>query len=210
MEEKAQAGKNKNLILLIAGIVVVIAIALLFVIPKTSPVVEEGGVSEEGEIAEEEITEGEMAEGEGEGEAFSLQEDSTSPVNEEGTVVVPGTGEPVKYDVDPGSPEAPQQSAPVDPGQVSQEAIKIKISREEGYNPSEFTVTAGQLITLSISSGDNFAHVFKFRDPALKAVAVGVGPDETRNITFNAPSRGEYEFYCDIPGHPSVGKMIVK
>jgi uncharacterized cupredoxin-like copper-binding protein len=36
---------------------------------------------------------------------------------------------------------------------------------------------------------------------------------ETRAITFQAPEPGEYEFYCDVPGHEArgeVGTMIVE
>jgi len=66
---------------------------------------------------------------------------------------------------------------------------------------------------LALSSVDNITHVLLFDDPVLAGVAIGVGPNETRAITFNAPKAGEYGFHCDVPGHTArgeSGKMIVK
>lgn len=127
-------------------------------------------------------------------------------------VVVTPEGKPVKTDVQPGSPEAPQQTAPVAVEQLPSNTIKLGASAE-GFKPSTFEVKPGQLTTLSLTSTDGITHVFMFDDPALSAVAIGVGPNETRAITFNAPKAGEYAFRCDVPGHAArgeVGKMIVK
>jgi uncharacterized cupredoxin-like copper-binding protein len=66
---------------------------------------------------------------------------------------------------------------------------------------------------MSVSSSDDSTHIFKFKDDALKAVAVGIAPGETRAITFQTPGPGEYEFYCDVPGHEGRGEagiMIVE
>ncbi|MFH0712849.1 MAG: cupredoxin domain-containing protein [Candidatus Jorgensenbacteria bacterium] len=136
---------------------------------------------------------------------------STSPVTPEGQVVTP-EGEPVQLDVLPGTPEAPQQSNPISEESVPEEAVKIRISAG-GIDPASFTVGAGSVVIFSISSVDEQTHVFKFKDPDLQAVAVGVGPGETRAITFNAPEAGDYEFFCDVPGHGGrgeVGVMTVK
>lgn len=133
-----------------------------------------------------------------------------SLVTEEGKVVTE-EGEPVRLDVEPGTPEAPQQSNPISEESLPEEAVKLKVSAN-GFEPSEFTVSKGALVTLSLTSLDR-THIFKFRDPSLSAVAVGVGPLETRAITFNAPAKGRYEFFCDVPGHEVRGErgvMIVK
>ncbi len=124
--------------------------------------------------------------------------------------VVTQEGEEVRYDVEPGSPDAPQQSSPIGEGEIPQDSINILATRDGGYVPSEFTVRSGDLVTLSVTAGDERVYVFKFRDPSLSAVAIGVGPGETRSIRFNAPSSGEYEFYCDVPGCGLIGKMIVR
>ena len=136
---------------------------------------------------------------------------------EEATVVVHGTSpvvndREVKTDAAPMSPEAPYQSPPSSKDELPENVIKLKVSAD-GWNPSEFTVQADSPITIFVSSVDSFTHVFKFEDPSLSAVAIGVSPGETRVITFNASSEpGEYSFRCDIPGHTrrgEVGKMIV-
>jgi len=134
-----------------------------------------------------------------------------NPVSESGEVVTP-EGKPVKLDVAPNTPEAPRQSEPISESDVPKDAIKLKIGNNR-IEPSEFTVSSGELVKLSVTSVDGKTHVFKFRDPALKAVAIGIGSGRTRLIPFNAPKAGTYEFYCDVPGHDAAGengKMIVK
>lgn len=135
----------------------------------------------------------------------------TSPVTEEGNVVS-SENTPVRLDVQPGTPEAPQQSNPIDPSKLSEEAVKITVA-ETGFSPDIFEVNEGTAVTISVSAVDDYTHVFKFKDPALSAVAVGIAPHETRAITFNAPAKGVYEFFCDVPGHAGrgeTGTMTVK
>ncbi|MBI4034261.1 MAG: cupredoxin domain-containing protein [Candidatus Brennerbacteria bacterium] len=131
-----------------------------------------------------------------------------SPVTEGGQVVTP-EGAPVRQDVLPGSPEAPQQSNPVSEESLPEETVKLKISAS-GIAPASFNVKAGSAVVLSVTSVDDQTHVFKFKDPSLQAVAIGVGPGETRAITFNAPKgAGDYDFFCDVPGHEARGERGV-
>ncbi len=127
--------------------------------------------------------------------------------------VVDREGQPVRTDVEPMTPSAPQQSNPLDVDGLPEETIRLEVSAT-GWSPSEFTVNAGDVITISVTSVDSQTHIFKFDDEALKAVAVGVAPGETRAITINAPAEtGEYSFRCDVPGHArrgEVGVMIVE
>ncbi len=136
----------------------------------------------------------------------------TSPISETGKVVTP-TGEQVKLNVTPGTPEAPQQSNPIASlKDLPPQTIKLSVSAA-GYSPSSFTVKSGAAVTLAVTSADTQTHIFMFDDASLSAVAVGVGPGETRAITFNALKSGEYAFRCDVPGHKArgeIGKMIVK
>lgn len=129
--------------------------------------------------------------------------------------VVNNEGIEVKNDVEPMAPEAPQQTAPItDTSKLSEKVIKIEVSAERGFQPASFEVRAGQPVTISVSSVDDYTHVFAFKDASLSAVAVGVANGETRAITFDAPEKtGEYAFYCNVPGHEGrgeAGKMIVK
>ncbi len=142
-------------------------------------------------------------------QAQPVIEGSSKVIN---NVVVTPTGKPVKNDAVPGSPEAPQETPPIAPEALPAGTIKLDVSAE-GFNPVQFEVKAGQVVTLALSSVDNITHVLLFDDPVLAGVAIGVGPNETRAITFNAPKAGEYGFHCDVPGHTArgeSGKMIVK
>ncbi|PKL72425.1 hypothetical protein CVV26_01500 [Candidatus Kuenenbacteria bacterium HGW-Kuenenbacteria-1] len=136
-----------------------------------------------------------------------------SPVAEGGQVVTL-EGKPVKLDVTPGDLDAPQQSNPItNLKQIPSQAIKLIVT-EKGLQPSSFEVKAGQVVNFVITSGDSNAHMFKFKDSSLSAVVIGLSKKETRAIVFNAPEKvGEYEFFCDVPGHDKnveKGKMIVR
>ncbi len=136
----------------------------------------------------------------------------TSAIASSGVVVAP-TGQAAQNNVAPGAPTAPQQSAPIaNPSSVPASAIKLTVSVTGGFTPNAFTVSAGAPVTISVTSGDAYSHVFAFKDPSLSAVAVGVGPGETRAITFNAPTKaGTYDFYSNIPGQSGeAGVMTVK
>jgi uncharacterized cupredoxin-like copper-binding protein len=136
-----------------------------------------------------------------------------SPVKENKVVTM--EGKPVLNDAAPMSPQAPQQTAPISKETVASNGNVLKIDvSATGFNPKEFTVKPGAVMTIAVTSVDEFTHIFAFSDPSLEAVAVGLAPGETRAITFNAPAKaGEYEFKCGVPGHAGrgeVGKMIVK
>ena len=136
----------------------------------------------------------------------------TSPIASSGIVMAP-VGKPAQNNVQPSAPTAPQQSNPIaEPSGIPASAIKLEVSAAKGFVPSSFTVSAGNAITIAVTGGDNFVHVFAFQDPSLSAVAVGVGPNETRAITFNAPTKaGTYKFYSNVPGQTNeVGVMTVK
>jgi hypothetical protein len=136
-----------------------------------------------------------------------------SPINEAGQVVNSLTGKTVDNTAIPLSPNAPQQSNAVSKEAIPTTAIKVT-AMASGFSPNSFTVQRGAPVTVSVTSGDTFTYVFAFDDPSLQAVAVGIGPGETRIIAFNAPTKaGEYLFYNNVgPRRPSQisGKMIVK
>ena len=136
----------------------------------------------------------------------------TSAIASSGVVVAP-TGKPTENNVAPASPSAPQQSNPIgNTAAIPSAAVKLTVSAASGFTPNSFTVSAGAPVTLAITGADTQVHVFAFEDPSLSAVAVGVGPGETRAITFNAPSAaGQYKFYSNVPGQSGeTGVMIVK
>jgi len=102
----------------------------------------------------------------------------------------------------------PTQSGSLSEKQIPDSFVRIKMDRYSA-DPPEFQVKSGSTVNLAVTSGDNFSHIFKFRDPELSGVAIGVGSQETRAISFQAPEPGEYEFYSDVPFQTVTGKMIV-
>lgn len=136
----------------------------------------------------------------------------SSAINDAGLVVNPN-GKAAQNNATPGTPEAPQQSGPISTAQIPSKAIALSVSNK-GFSPATFEVKAGSPVILALTSKEDFTHVLAFKDPSLSAIAIGVGPKETRLITFNAPTKpGEYVFYCNVPRHEAIGeigKMIVK
>ncbi|MCF7906973.1 cupredoxin domain-containing protein [Patescibacteria group bacterium] len=207
--------KNNNTVWTIIIIAILVILGIILLSSKPEVVEPEGEMlpEEEGEMLPEE--EGEMLpEEEGEfipeeGEAEEVSESvvpDASPVSEEGEVLTSG-GEVADNTALPGSPDAPRQSRALTEEEVPETAVKLSISAS-GFTPSEFTVNASDVVTLSLTSTDR-THVFKFDDASLQAVAIGVAGNETRAITFKAPAAGDYTFYCDVPGHRGRGETGV-
>jgi len=217
-------GKNKALTVIIIAIIAILIIILAVLaltqkeetdIPnsdKNAPANETGDLDEP--ILDEEATEQEIADREEiaeEVERARPQVEGGNLVTEDNRVITP-EGEDARNDVDPGSPDAPQQTAPIEEEALPEETVKVNISAA-GFSPAEVRVPANSAVTMSVTSTDDNTHIFKFKDAALSSVAVGIAPMETRAITFQAPEPGEYEFYCDVPGHEArgeVGTMIVE
>lgn len=114
------------------------------------------------------------------------------------------SGEAVK---NPGPVRFIAQSAPIRGDQVPSGAKRLTVSGANGFAPPVVTVQAGSVFTIALISGDDETHVFKFDDPALASIGLGVGPHETRTITLSIPNPGTYPFHCDVPGHASRGEM---
>jgi uncharacterized cupredoxin-like copper-binding protein len=80
---------------------------------------------------------------------------------------------------------------------------------EFSFDPSEFTIPANTDVKILLTNEGHTTHDFSI--DALKiSKALEVGQEAT--ITINAPA-GDYEFYCNIPGHKEggmVGTLHVK
>jgi len=139
----------------------------------------------------------------------------TSGINTKTGVVVNPQGEEVKNDAEAATGAAPQSSFPIDPADAPGSAIKLQVT-SSSFTPNEFTVNRGQAVSLVISNVNEttFSEVFRFDDPSLSAVVIGLAKGETKSITFNAPTEsGEYTFYSAMFNHRetgAVGKMIVR
>jgi len=195
--------------IIIIVVLVILGIILLSSKPEVTPgedVLPEGG--EEIVIPE---GEGEFLPEGGEEAIEALEEAEAvipegSLVSEDGEVLTPA-GEAVDNTALPGSPDAPKQSRSLSDAEVPETAIQLTVSAS-GFSPNEFDVKSGDVVTLSVTSADR-THVFKFDDASLQGVAIGVAGNETRAITFKAPVKGDYTFYCDVPGHRGRGETGV-
>jgi len=135
-----------------------------------------------------------------------------NPITVENKVVTP-EGKVTENSAAPMSATAPKQTGFLTKEELPSTMTKLTVT-EKGFSPSQFTTKAGAPTSISVTSGDSGVHVFTFSDPSLAAIAILVGPSQTKAIVFNAPATaGEYEFHCASPDHASrgeVGKMIVK
>jgi len=134
-----------------------------------------------------------------------------SPITPE-NVVVTFEGKPTDNAAEPASELAPKRSLNIDK-ETLPESVTLLNASAKGFSPANFEATANQPTTIAVSSTDDQVHVFKFDDPSLNAITVGVMPGETKAITFNAPAAGTYFFRCDVPEHKDrgeVGTMIVR
>ncbi|MCL4391743.1 cupredoxin domain-containing protein [Patescibacteria group bacterium] len=103
------------------------------------------------------------------------------------------------------------QSGQIGQDQIPSNAVKLTVS-STGFSPVVITGQAGGIITLAIISSDDNTHVFKFDNPSLSSISVGVGPSSARLLTFVIMKPGIYGFHDDVPGRAQagvVGKLIL-
>ncbi len=135
-------------------------------------------------------------------------------INTETGEVVNDSGEKTRNDAEVGESDAPRQSSWLeDEEDLPDSVIRMNIT-EDSIDPAEFTVSPNQAVAIAVKAAGGATEIFRFDDPSLKGVAVGVSTGKTRVITFNAPSEpGEYTYYSDIANHRARGAegvMIVE
>lgn len=124
--------------------------------------------------------------------------------------VLTDDGEVVDNTLDPEDPNSPRQSFSInDASSLPESTIKLTIS-EGNIEPAEFSVKAGQVVSIAVKSTSLYGDIFRFESPELKGVSVGVGSNETRSITFNAPaSPGDYTYFSDVRKQKQNGAVGV-
>lgn len=111
----------------------------------------------------------------------------------------------------PGDYRLINQSSPLAASDIPSGAVKLTVT-SEGFSPSVITASAGSVVVLAVISGDNETHVFKFDNPDLSSVSVGVGPYGIRTLSFVINKSGVYGFHDDVPGRAQagvVGRLII-
>ncbi|MDP1706375.1 MAG: cupredoxin domain-containing protein [bacterium] len=185
---------NKNIIWIVIGVLVAVGVIYLLVTTDLTKLTQNNQSQENP------------------GKVGDVLVPGTSAVSDKGEVLG-ANGQVAKNDAEWGTSGAPQQSGPLDVKSLTGDTVKIGVVAGN-FTPNSFKAKAGKAVVVSLTSNDNFTHSFHFSDVSLKALAIGVGPGETRAITFNAPNKkGDYQFFCDLPGHRDrgeVGTMIVE
>jgi uncharacterized cupredoxin-like copper-binding protein len=127
-------------------------------------------------------------------------------------VVITESGQIAQNEAPVMSENAPRQTGFLNKEELSEDVVKLEVGNG-AFSPSTFTTVAGSPTTFALTGIDSYSHVIAFDDPSLSAVAILVGPNQTKAITFQAPSEpGTYTFRCVSPGHAEkgeVGEMIV-
>jgi plastocyanin len=102
-----------------------------------------------------------------------------------------GAGTPVSGDATPAGGE---EAAP--------EAMTVEVvSQDIFFEPTEITIPANTDVTFVLPNEGVTAHNF-----SIDALGIDVdqAPETTEEVVINAPA-GEYEFYCNVPGHKAAG-----
>lgn len=127
--------------------------------------------------------------------------------------VVTETGVVTENIVLPMSETAPKQTGFLDKETLASGVAKIEVGNNK-FSPTSFSTKVGAPTTFSLTGVDDFSHVITFDNPVLSAIAILVGPGQTKAITFNAPTTaGTYTFSCASPDHAARGEkgtMIVR
>jgi len=108
-----------------------------------------------------------------------------------------------------GSENAPRQSGFLSYDELPVNCIHLKFGGTK-IEPNTIYVNENYITQLAVSSVDQYVHLFAFEDPKFSAVAVLVGPGQTKMITFktNNVSWGDsIKFYCASPGHNESGEF---
>lgn len=85
------------------------------------------------------------------------------------------------------------------------------VATENRYAPAVVQARAGEKIKLVIENLGREEH--EFESEQIKFDELKIPPGKTRTVVVTMPARsGEYEFFCDAPGHRAdgmTGKIVV-
>jgi plastocyanin len=85
------------------------------------------------------------------------------------------------------------------------DTIHVEMLDTMRYNPDTITVSAGQEVTIDLENVGVIPHTFTVDEAGVDVELAG---RERETFTFTAPAEpGEYEIYCDIPGHKQAGMV---
>jgi uncharacterized cupredoxin-like copper-binding protein len=95
-------------------------------------------------------------------------------------------------------------ATPVTAGGETAAAMSVEVvSQDIFFEPSEVTIPADTDVTMSLPNEGAAPHNFSVDE---LGIDVDIAPGATEQVVINAPA-GEYEFYCNVPGHKEAGMV---
>jgi uncharacterized cupredoxin-like copper-binding protein len=77
------------------------------------------------------------------------------------------------------------------------------VAKDIFFEPKEVTIAANTDVTVTLPNEGAAAHNFSIDE---LNIDVDIAPGATEQVVINAPP-GEYEFYCNVPGHKEAGMV---
>ena len=134
----------------------------------------------------------------------------TLTVSEEAAAAPAGAATPAGASGEaPQATPAPQATAATPATGQAAASQTVDIAAYDIYfEPKEVTIPANTDVTVMLPNDGVAAHNFSIDE---LGIDIDLPPGETQQTVINAPA-GEYEYYCNVPGHKEagmVGKLIV-
>ncbi len=105
---------------------------------------------------------------------------------------------------------SPAAEVPAASGSETAASQEVTVAMHDIYfDPAEFSIPANTPVKVILPNQGAAVHDFSIDS---LGISVTVNPGETGEVVINAPA-GEYEYYCNIPGHKDagmVGKLTVQ
>jgi plastocyanin len=97
---------------------------------------------------------------------------------------------------------APAAGSPATTGTAAAQSVEF-VAYDIYFEPKEVTIPANTDVTAVIRNDGAAPHNFSIDE---LGIDVDVAPGETKETVINAPA-GEYEYYCNVPGHKEAGMV---
>jgi uncharacterized cupredoxin-like copper-binding protein len=89
-------------------------------------------------------------------------------------------------------------------GETATPAVSVEVvSQDIFFEPSEVTIPANTDVTVNLPNEGAAPHNFSIDE---LGIDVDIAPGATEQAIINAPA-GEYEYYCNVPGHKEAGMV---
>jgi plastocyanin len=126
-------------------------------------------------------------------DAILVQQDDRYVIDDETVVEAPQQGTPE-------SAAGEEQAA--SSGDAAAEGVEV-VSMDILFEPEEVTIPADTDVTVTLPNEGVTLHNFSIDE---LGIDIDIQPGATEETVINAPA-GEYEYYCNVPGHKAAGML---